>query len=539
MMDPVTLENLIALFLAARDQLLDTIIYYQGVGTKVYANTILLQLEKQLKQLEKQSSVFASTAIPKEYRKALDDVYAYFQKNNLQMLPPAVFAQIHDDAIYAVAREMQYQIGQGLEQAGRQVLRYVEAARDNALRTAGLTATGEKLASGSTVAQMKQNLIGMLQDQGFMSVKYGSGKNAYQVSLDSYAGMVARSTTREAGNLARINQLSANGYDLVKLTEHYPTCDLCAKFQGRVYSVSGTDKRFPPLEMAFRYGYKNIHPNCRHVAAPWIESMQSPEELQEALDKSNAPFEDTRSDSERALYSKQQGENRQLRQDRYQYERYKARLGTDAPKGFHSFRRMKIEGGDAWGLLEAKYRGMGYYDKAVRLEPEISKVVTGVANSAGMNLAGYDARIKSKDSYLRKIASNFRPGGTEYEVKDILRYTYTAKPASFTDKALLSIDTYAQKGYNTTVVKNSWIDAANPYKGINTFIKSPSGQTFELQYHTPESFALKNGRLHELYEKQRLISDVTSPEYIRLRDEMFDLSDSLTRPDKIEEIRNR
>lgn len=355
-MDPAALQNLIALFLAAREQLLDTIINYRGVGTKVYANTILKQLEAQLKTLEQQTSVYASTAIPKEYQKALDDVYAYFQKNNLQMLPPASFAQLHTDAIYAVAREMQYQIGQGLEQAGRQVLRYVEAAKDNALRSAGLTATGEKLASGSTVVQMKQNLIGMLQDQGFMSVQYGSGNRAYQVSLDSYAGMVARSTTREAGNLARLNQLTANGHDLVKLTEHYPTCDVCAQFQGRVYSISGTDKRFPALETAFRFGYKNIHPNCRHVAAPWIEELQDPEELQEALEKSNAPFEDTRSDQERALYNKQQGQNRQLRQDRYQYERYKACLGSDAPKGFHSFRQMKNEGGDAWRYAQIDYR---------------------------------------------------------------------------------------------------------------------------------------------------------------------------------------
>ena len=50
---------------------------------------------------------------------------------------------------------------------------------------------------------------------------YGTGKRAYQVGLDSYAAMVARSTTREAGNLARENQLTENGYDLMMMTEHY------------------------------------------------------------------------------------------------------------------------------------------------------------------------------------------------------------------------------------------------------------------------------------------------------------------------------
>ena len=354
------LENLVKLFLAARDELIDTVINYRGVGTKVYANTILKQLEKQLKRMERQSAYYVESVIPAEYQKGLDEVYGYFKRNNLMMSPPAAFAQLHGDMIYMVAREMQYQIGQGLEQAGRQVIRYVEDARDDALRMAGLEATGEKLASGSTVRQMQQNLVGKLQSQGFMTVQYGSGKRAYQVSLDAYAAMVARSTTREAGNLARETQLTANGYDLVRMTSHYPTCEICAQFQGRVYSISGDDKRFPPLSRAFSSGYRNIHPNCRHSVHPYVESLQSNEDLTADIARSNRPFEDNRPDAERALYNKQQAQNRQIRQDRYQYERYRARLGDDAPKSFHAFRKLKNAGGEKWDVLQEKYRNHLY-----------------------------------------------------------------------------------------------------------------------------------------------------------------------------------
>lgn len=272
------------------------------------------------------------------------------------MKHPEAFAQLHNDAIYAIARDMQYHIGQGLEQVGRQILRYVESAQDNALRAAGLEAAGEKIASGSTVRQMKENLIRMLQNKGFMTVQYGQGKNAYQVSLDSYAAMVARSTTREAGNIARENQLIANGYDLVKMTTHYPTCRICAPLQGRVYSISGKDKRFPPLSRAFSSGYHNVHPNCRHVITYFIDTFLTPEEIQKEIENSNRPFEDMRPDEEKALYNKQQAQNRQIRQDRYQYERYKARLGDGAPKTFSAFRRIKKAGGEKWGLLQDKYR---------------------------------------------------------------------------------------------------------------------------------------------------------------------------------------
>ncbi len=352
------LESLIEVFQDAREQLLRVITGNTGVGTKVYYNTVLTQLEKQLKRMEKQSAYYVKSEIPKEYQKNLDELYGYFKKNNLQMKRPSAFAQIHNDAIYSLASEMQFHIGQGLAQAGRQIERYLNDARDEVLRQAGLKATAQKIATGSTVKDMQQNLIGRLQKEGFMTVQYGSGKNAYQVSLDAYAQMVSRSTTREAGNLARENQLIENGYDLVEMTTHYPTCDKCSQFQGRVYSLSGKDKRFPSLmQTAFKSGYRNVHPNCRHSIIPYIEEMHTDKENQQAVTDGGKPFEDKRSDAEKGLYSKQQADNRQIRQDRYQYERYKAKLGVDAPKGFHAFRRIKKADSKAWDSLQAKYKG--------------------------------------------------------------------------------------------------------------------------------------------------------------------------------------
>lgn len=272
------------------------------------------------------------------------------------MKRPAMWADIHTDAVYGIAREMQFHIDQGLAQVGRQAIRYADTARDEALRSAGLLATGEKIASGSTIIDMKNRLIKQLQEEGFMTVQYGQGPRAYQVPLDAYANMVARSTTREAGNQARENQLTDNGYDLVEMSEHYPTCEVCATLQGRVYSISGKDNRFSALSVAFSNGYHNVHPNCRHVIVPWIESLQTPEEVQAAIAKSNQPLEDTRSRQEVELYKKQQAQHRQARQDLYQYERYKARLGDDAPKSYGAFRRVKKAGGKTWDDLQGDYR---------------------------------------------------------------------------------------------------------------------------------------------------------------------------------------
>lgn len=327
-----------------------------GAGTKTYYNTVLKRLEELMKELEAKTGKYIEKSVPREYKKALDETYAYFQKNHLQMKQPDMFAQIHSDAVHELAREMQYHINLGISQAGRRVIRYLDTSRDNILRLQSLRSSAVKISSGQTVLDMQKDLLQRLSNDGFLTVQYGSGTKAYQVGLDTYTAMVARSTTREAGNLARENQLTDNGYDLMIMTEHYPTCKTCAMLQGRVYSISGEDKRFPPLSKAFASGYRNVHPNCRHVVVPFVEELHSDEELQQAIKRSNEPFEDNRSDDEKALYSKQQADNRRMRSDRSQYERYKARLGDEAPKTFSAFRRIKKADGQNWKDLQKLYR---------------------------------------------------------------------------------------------------------------------------------------------------------------------------------------
>lgn len=349
-------DVLIGIYREAQTRLAEIITGNYGAGTRTYYNSVLKQLERLMKQLEAETGQYISTEIPRQYKKALDDTYAYFKRNNLQMKRPDMFSHIHSDAVSELANEMRYHINQGISIAGRRVMRYLDTAKDNALRQAGLRSAALKAAAGQTVADMQKDLMQRLANDGFLTVQYGTGKRAYQVGLDSYAAMVARSTTREAGNLARENQLTENGYDLMMMTEHYPTCEACAVLQGRVYSISGRDKRFPPLSRAFPSGYRNVHPNCRHVMTYWIEEMQSPEEIRAALARSNAPFTDNRSDEEIALYSKQQADSRRMRADRSQFERYRQRLGEDAPKSFHTFRRIKNADGQKWKEMQSLYR---------------------------------------------------------------------------------------------------------------------------------------------------------------------------------------
>ncbi|MBR0518502.1 hypothetical protein IJJ97_01790 [bacterium] len=174
-----------------------------------------------------------------------------------------------------------------------------------------------------------------------------------------------------------------------------------------------------------------------------------------------------------------------------------------------------------------------FYKNAMTHEPEITSVVQGFADELGMGTEGIQYRLKSWDSFSRKIDGEMKKD-PNYEVRDLIRYTLTASPEELTQKALSTMKRMEEAGYKTTVVKNSWDDTTRPYKGINTTVESPDGVKFEIQYHTPESYAMKD-KTHKLYEEERVL-DPRSPRALELQREQMAMSASLHRPDGVEQI---
>jgi SPP1 gp7 family putative phage head morphogenesis protein len=342
-----------------------------------------------------------------------------------------------------------------------------------------------------------------------------------------------------AGTLRAFREMGAKEYTFLA-TLDARTCARCGALDGKHFKISDAQVgiNLPPL-----------HPNDRCVIMAYYSDVKAGAGTRIARDPTTGKnykvnhtvtYPEWRKEINEK-YGKGTLEKAQRlistrSEDMTRYERYKARLGAAAPKDFQSFRDLKEGGGDELGVLEAQYRGMGYYDQAVQAEPKITEAVKARAGETGVKVHGLQNRIKSSGEYLRKIRKNYSPKGNTYEVKDILRYTYVADPEDLADRTLSSIDLYTEKGYNTVEMKNTWLKPNMPYRGINTTIKAPNGQKFELQYHTAESAELRDGRLHEIYEKARLL-DRRNDEYIHLNDEMIELSSHLTVPAGIERVK--
>lgn len=311
---------------------------------KSYYRKLIKEIEESIKELQRSAAAYVNTAVPKDYMENAADIFEQLRQQGVIMKPPEAFRQLHTDAIYDLRREVMTQIEQGIAKAKQQTENLIaeahEIAQKAALRSIGLDAAQHKIDTVGTVTDMQQEVVKKLEETGILKVEVGSGEHKREMSITNYAHLVARSTSREVGNTARINQMSANGFDLVEIPPHYPTCEICAILQDRVYSISGEDKRFPPLSKAIGE-YKNIHPHCRHVIVGWAEMMYTPKEIEETIKKSNRPWTDPRSGEEKQFYNELQKKNRQARDLQYQYERYKKRLGSDAPKSLYAFKRIK------------------------------------------------------------------------------------------------------------------------------------------------------------------------------------------------------
>lgn len=175
--------------------------------------------------------------------------------------------------------------------------------------------------------------------------------------------------SHETQNTEKITQGVGWDYDLVRMTEHSPTCPICAMYQGRVYAVTpeaangkyklkdGTILKFPYLyETAFSNGKNCIHPNCRHCISILPAQAYTSDELLAFSRKSTAPFDDTRSDEEKLRYDSLQAKSAIQNEQRKMYENIKKTLPDDAPKNFSGFVRMDTAKSVKYKLLMRNYQ---------------------------------------------------------------------------------------------------------------------------------------------------------------------------------------
>jgi hypothetical protein len=146
-------------------------------------------------------------------------------------------------------------------------------------------------------------------------------------------------------------------------------------------------------------------------------------------------------------------------------------------------------------------------------DPVVTDLVRAAAAEAGGAIVGLDNRIKELASVKRKLsdAIGINPDKTLADAAeglyDVLRYTVVSDADRYMAVREAVLIALQQRDARVVEERNRWTGPG--YRGINVRLVIQGHGRFEIQFHTPESYAA-NKATRGQYEERRL--ETTSPE---------------------------
>ena len=138
----------------------------------------------------------------------------------------------------------------------------------------------------------------------------------------------------------------------------------------------------------------------------------------------------------------------------------------------------------------------------------VSRILTQQAQQVQGRLRGSEHQLKTKSSTLRKLkklhAEHPEVPLRDLKISDALRYTMEIddQPLGHYVEGIRAIlESLEEAGHTVKQVKKYWPKGDN-YSGVNATLMTTKGLEWELQFHTPASYA-EAKRSHVQYERLR------------------------------------
>lgn len=303
----------------------------------------------------------------------------------------------------------------------------------------------------NTVTNAIGELKSKLKEQGCFNVQYSNGAS---VGVDKYAAMVCRSARTESANAENIRISKAFGTDLVECIGNDVTCEVCAQYRGRVFSISGEDKRYPPLRdgpnSPLKNGYDLIHPNCRCEFRAYFEALHSEEENEAKRRFSNRPFEgDKRTTEQARAYQEWQTVQRQAIDEQRRWNEMQAVLGKDNPyKDIGALRRALRSDKDSFSYKKSHYavRDFKQYERWKRILGE---------ENVPKNLAEFqDLKYNNPDRF--EVLSRYKFSIESGKMSPLVKFNEYEQMKKRIDKEIVGLKTV--NGYEIKAQSNHLVE---------------------------------------------------------------------------------
>ncbi|KAB2335078.1 phage minor capsid protein [Bacillus mesophilum] len=343
------IQRLIEMYTVASENIqeLINVLVDRGLSRKAQEK-LLREIQAIINQLTETAGESANSIITQAYMNGSEEAINTLLSQGVQRSAVAttVTTVIHVRAVQEIVDETFYRILENSDHMTGDAKKRIKNVVQEANRRSLIEGVSRRQATKDAVAEMNQKgITGMI------------AKNGAEIPAEKYMANVIQYHQRKAHVDGVVNRLVDNKRDLVYVNHVGITCPVCAIFQGRVYSVSGNDSRFPPLEQRPPY-----HGHCVHNVSVWTEEYMDEEEIGKAIADSNRPFEDNRTAANKKKYEEMQRETSQKNETRKQWIRYKARMpGMPDLRTFASHKARNTKKYQGW--ME-DFRRFGYEIKS-------------------------------------------------------------------------------------------------------------------------------------------------------------------------------
>jgi Phage minor capsid protein 2 len=306
-------QKLIKLYEEAGFRLIELIRTLEDGVSRQRKQILLNQVYQIIANLSDDAANLAKEIIEESYKQGSNDAVKELAEQTLKSkeeISTTLSTVIHTQAVQETLDEVFYRILECNDNMSADAKNRIEEITRQANQRSLIEGVSRRQATKDATAELlKTQITGIV------------AKNGAVIPADKYMANVIQYHQRKAHVEGSINRIIENGEDLIYVNSVGITCGICAVYQGRVYSISGNDSRFPKLDKRPPY-----HSHCVHSTSAWIEDYQSTRDVKKALTDSNRPFTDNRTTANQRKYEEIQREKSYKNETRKQWIRYKARM---------------------------------------------------------------------------------------------------------------------------------------------------------------------------------------------------------------------
>lgn len=366
------LKKLVSLFLKAETDIINEIGRLRSAVNVDYAQVAALErVQAILRKLENDAWIYSRPMIEKQFYVAHPEARRIEGETTVKHLRGYLNAGTLTAEQHAIIDQLVANLMGEITDATLTAYATVESAligrvEPDVFRRVGLEQVALQQARGVGTYKALPDFVEALRKEGVTAFVDKAGRHW---SLHTYGSMVSRTTSRQAEVLSVLT--ADPEQDLYRISVNGTTCGICAPYEGRVYSKSGTNPDYPPLAAAFgkqdpagpdtlANTWLNLHPQCAHSLSAWSPIGRSDKELQEIKDFSsfekNPPSVDPRTEKQIKAYRAKEKARRRWAAEYKQWENYRMTVGDPIPKTFATFQKHKAADDDKYKRWEKLYR---------------------------------------------------------------------------------------------------------------------------------------------------------------------------------------